>query len=90
MSRDSRQRGMAVVAIATLLALALVVSLTAAIARSATGPGRAAASDRALALAREALIAHAASRPLDEIVGRATSPAPTSTTTAGPSPPAAR
>jgi type II secretory pathway pseudopilin PulG len=76
MSRHSRQRGIALVAIAALLALAVVASLAAAIARSATGPGRAAASDRALAQAREALLAYASARPLDAIVGPGYLPCP--------------
>ena len=50
--------------------------LTAAIARSATGPRTTAVSDQALATAREALIAHATSRPLDEIVGPGYLPCP--------------
>jgi hypothetical protein len=76
MPRPNDERGAALVAVATLLSLAVVVSLTAAIARSATSPRRAAVSDQALAVAREALIAHAASRPLDEIVGPGYLPCP--------------
>lgn len=70
------QRGFALAAIATILAIVLLASLTTAIARSATGPRRAALSDQSLATAREALIAHAASRPLDEIVGPGYLPCP--------------
>jgi len=76
MSIELRQRGAVLVAIAAFLSLALLVALTAAVARSATGPQRAAASDRTLAIAREALIAHATSRPLDEIVGPGYLPCP--------------
>ena len=76
MTPQSQQRGAALVAIAAILAIAIVASLTTAIARSATGPRRAAVSDRALAAAREALVAHAASRPLDEIVGPGYLPCP--------------
>src|SRR5512139_882689 len=76
MSGPARERGAALAAIAILLALALVISLTGAIAQSAIGPQRAATTDRALAIAREALIAHAASRPLDEIVGPGYLPCP--------------
>ena len=72
----SRQQGAALAAIATLLAIALVAALTTAIARSATGPRRAAVSDQALATAREALIAHATSRAVDEIVGPGYLPCP--------------
>ncbi len=70
------QRGAALVAIAAILAIAVVTMLTAAIARSATGPRRHAVSDQALATAREALIAHATSRPIDDIVGPGYLPCP--------------
>lgn len=76
MHSSPSQRGAALVAIAAILAIAVVASLTAAIARSATGPRRAAVSDQALATAREALIAHATSRHLDEIVGPGYLPCP--------------
>jgi hypothetical protein len=76
MQPPKSQRGLALVAIAAILALAVVVSLTAAIARSATGPRRAAVSDQALATARQALIAYATARPLDEIVGPGYLPCP--------------
>ena len=76
MKPQSPQRGIALLALAVILALVAVTALTAAIARTATGPRRAAASDPALATAREALIAHATSRPLDEIVGPGYLPCP--------------
>ncbi|MCM2327985.1 MAG: hypothetical protein NDI88_08860 [Lysobacter sp.] len=76
MPSPSFERGFALAALATLLALALVAALTTAIARSATGPRRAAASDQVLATAREALIAHATSRAVDEIVGPGYLPCP--------------
>ncbi len=76
MARPFRERGAALLAATALLAIALVALLTAAIARSATGPRRAAISDQALATAREALIAYATSRPLDEIVGPGYLPCP--------------
>jgi len=76
MRSTPRQRGAALVAIAAILAIAAVTALTAAIARSATGPRRHAVSDQALATAREALIAHATSRPIDDIVGPGYLPCP--------------
>ncbi len=76
MARPTRERGAALAALAAILAIALVAALTTALARSAAGPRRAAVSDQALATAREALIAHAASRPLDEIVGPGYLPCP--------------
>ncbi|MDH5264011.1 MAG: hypothetical protein OEX21_04560 [Betaproteobacteria bacterium] len=76
MPRRAAQRGIALFALAIILALVAVTALTAAIARTAAGPRRAAASDPALATAREALISHATSRPLDEIVGPGYLPCP--------------
>lgn len=76
MRHRTREKGLALVAAVLVLAIALVAALTAAIARSANGPGRNAVSDRALAAAREALIAHAAGRPIDEIVGPGYLPCP--------------
>lgn len=76
MPLPTRERGAALAAIAALLAIVMVASLTAAVARSATGPRRAAVSDQALATAREALIAHAAARPQDEVVGPGYLPCP--------------
>jgi hypothetical protein len=72
----SSQRGAALVLVAALMALALLAALATAIARSATGPGRNAASDKALATAREALVAYATARPIDEIVGPGYLPCP--------------
>ncbi|MBL0142719.1 MAG: hypothetical protein IPP91_11615 [Betaproteobacteria bacterium] len=76
MAPPFRERGIALVAIAAILAIAVLTALTAAIARSAAGPRRAAITDQALATAREALTAHATSRPLDEIVGPGYLPCP--------------
>lgn len=75
-SKRSPQQGAALALVAALMALALLAALAAAIARSATGPGRNAANDKALATAREALIAHATSRPIDEVVGPGYLPCP--------------
>ena len=71
-----RQRGAVLVAIAVLLAIALTALFTTALARSATGPRRYAASDAALAAAREALIAYATARPVNDIVGPGYLPCP--------------
>jgi hypothetical protein len=71
-----RQRGAIVIAIAALLAIALTALFTSALARSATGPRRYAASDAVLASAREALIAYATARPVGEIVGPGYLPCP--------------
>jgi hypothetical protein len=71
-----RERGAALVALVAVLATALLATLAMAIARSATGPGRAALTDHALATAREALVAHATARPLDEVVGPGYLPCP--------------
>ena len=71
-----RQRGAVLVAIAALLAIALTALFTTALARSATGPRRYAASDAALAKAREALVAYATARPVNEIVGPGYLPCP--------------
>ncbi len=71
-----RERGAALVAVAAILAIALIALLTTAFARSATGPRRYAASEPALASAREALVAYATARPVGEIVGPGYLPCP--------------
>jgi hypothetical protein len=71
-----RQRGAILALLAVTLALALAALLTTALARSATGPRRHALSDQALASAREALVAYATARPVDEIVGPGYLPCP--------------
>jgi hypothetical protein len=71
-----RQHGGALVAFAALLLVTLAAALTTALARSATGPHRDRISDRALATAREALIAYAAGRAIDEVVGPGYLPCP--------------
>ncbi len=76
MPRRSREGGVVLVVIAAMLVLAVVASLTVAIARSATGPRRDTLSDRALAAARESLVAYATSRPIDAIVGPGYLPCP--------------
>lgn len=76
MQTQRTQSGAALFAVAAVLAIIAVATFTAAVARSATGPRRAALSDQALAIAREALIAHASGRPLDEIVGPGYLPCP--------------
>ena len=76
MPRHPRERGAIFFALAVVLAFAVVTALTAAIARSATGPRRAAVIDQALATAREALLAYATSRPIDETVGPGYLPCP--------------
>ena len=74
--RSNRQSGAVLLAIAAFFAIALTALFTTALARSATGPRRYAASDTALAAAREALIAYATARPVNEIVGPGYLPCP--------------
>jgi hypothetical protein len=76
MRQRAEQRGAILVALAAILAIALTALFTTAIARSATGPRRYAASDPALASAREALLAYATARPVNEIVGPGYLPCP--------------
>ena len=71
-----RERGAVLVALAAILAIALTALFTTALARSATGPRRYAASDAALATAREALLDYATARPVNEIVGPGYLPCP--------------
>jgi len=76
MPGSTRERGALLVVLSAILALALAAGLATALARVAGGSARAKATDRSLATAREALIAHATSRPIDEIVGPGYLPCP--------------
>jgi hypothetical protein len=71
-----RQHGGALLAFAAILLVAISAALATALARSATGPHRDRISDQALATARDALIAHATGRPVDEVVGPGYLPCP--------------
>ncbi len=70
------QRGAALFALVAFLAIALVATFASALARESTGPHRQAASDAALAAARDALIAYATARPIDSTVGPGFLPCP--------------
>ena len=72
----SRERGVILAMLAAILALAIAAVFTTALARMATGPSRAEIADRALATAREALIAYATGRPIDATVGPGYLPCP--------------
>lgn len=63
-------------AFAALLILGIAAALTTALAKNMTSAHRDRTSDRALAAAREALIAYATSRPLDDVVGPGYLPCP--------------
>lgn len=71
-----KQRGAVLLAFAALLILGIAAALTTALARNLSGAHRDRASDRALAAAREALIAYATSRPLAEVAGPGYLPCP--------------
>ena len=76
MATRRRQRGMAVVLAALVLLVAAGLFLASALTGLAFVPERDAASDRAIAQAREALIAYAADRPIDAAVGPGYLPCP--------------
>ena len=70
------QRGAVLLALTAFLILGIAAALTTVLARNASGAHRDRTSERALAAAREALIAYATSRPLDEVVGPGYLPCP--------------
>jgi hypothetical protein len=76
MPRLFRDRGSVVIALTAFLALAIATVFTTALARMAGGQSRAKASDASLAMAKEALVAYASSRPIDDVVGPGYLPCP--------------
>ncbi|HET7729179.1 MAG TPA: hypothetical protein VFK48_04015 [Usitatibacter sp.] len=76
MAHRSGQRGMLAALAAFVLLIILAAFLAAHVAALAGGADRDAASDRAIAQAREALLAHAADRPIDRAVGPGYLPCP--------------
>jgi len=76
MATRRRQRGMSVLLAALVLLVAAGLFLASGLAGLALAPERDAASDRAIAQAREALIAYAADRPIDAAVGPGYLPCP--------------
>ena len=76
MPSSPRERGFALVVVCAIVAIAVATVFTTALARIAGGSTRAKATDRALASAREALIAYATSRPIDPVVGPGYLPCP--------------
>jgi hypothetical protein len=76
MLRIHTQRGIALLLATLVLLLAVGCALAAALASSAFSPDRERASDRALAQAREALLAYATDRAIDTVVGPGYLPCP--------------
>jgi type II secretory pathway pseudopilin PulG len=76
MPPPSRERGAILALLAALLAIAITAVFTTALASVAGEQGRSKATERALATAREALIAYATSRPIDAVVGPGYLPCP--------------
>ncbi|QJR16398.1 hypothetical protein [Usitatibacter palustris] len=76
MHRSRRERGAILVAFAFTLSLGLAAALMGIVATHTSRAARERASDRALAIAKEALIAYAAGRPLDPVVGPGYLPCP--------------
>ena len=76
MARSARQRGAAFVLAMLLLFAALGVVLAVELAAASTAAQRDRVSDRALAQAREALIAYATDRPINSSVGPGYLPCP--------------
>jgi hypothetical protein len=76
MERGSRERGMAIVLAALVLLLLMGAALALEGAAADTNARRNAITTRSLAAAREALIAHAADRPIDSSVGPGYLPCP--------------
>lgn len=75
-SHPSRQRGAIALVLAAACALGVAAALAGALSAPAARLSRDRVSDRALAQAREALVAYAAGRPIDAIVGPGYLPCP--------------
>lgn len=73
---QGRQRGAFLLAVAAACAIGIAATLATTLAGPAARLARDRASDRSLALAREALVAHAAGRPIDKVVGPGYLPCP--------------
>ena len=76
METAQHERGMTLVVLAGVLSIGVAAAFAAGFASHAARLARDRASDRALAAAREALIAYAASRPIDAEVGPGYLPCP--------------
>lgn len=76
MDSTKRERGNLLLLLAAMLALGLAAAFATGLTSEAARHARDRASDRALAEAREALIAYATSRPIDSIVGPGYLPCP--------------
>ncbi len=76
MRKAARERGTILLVLAGIVSLGLVAAFASGLAGQAARLGREGLSDRALAAAREALIAYATGRPIDAIVGPGYLPCP--------------